>query len=98
MLVEHSSESSYIFFARARVASQTQTHARLMLDSYARDSVAYKSYKISDLDYWRDTSNTKFPQLTMMIRDTLAVSATRAGVEREFRCTIRYGKFLRTGN
>ena len=56
---------------------------------FARDSVAYKSYKISNLNYWRDASNTEFPQLAMMVRDTLAVPAKGAGVEREFRCTVR---------
>ena len=41
-------------------------------------------FKISELDYWREASKQEFTQLGMMIRDTLAVPATGAGVEREF--------------
>ena len=51
-------------------------------DRYIQSPVL--KYKISELDYWRDVSNTEFPQLAMMARDTLAVPATGAGVEREF--------------
>src|SRR5437667_12629223 len=39
--------------------------------------------KVKTLDYWRDHSHD-FPHLNLMARDTFAVPATGAGVERMF--------------
>src|SRR5437667_4581329 len=39
--------------------------------------------KVKTLDYWRDHSHD-FPHLNLMARDTFAVPATGAGVERVF--------------
>ncbi|TMC16303.1 MAG: hAT transposon family protein [Chloroflexi bacterium] len=41
------------------------------------------NYKISVLEWWRQ-NETNYPQLSRMVRDTLAVPATGAGVERQF--------------
>ena len=39
--------------------------------------------RIKTLDYWRDHT-ADFPHLNLMARDTFAVPATGAGVERKF--------------
>jgi hypothetical protein len=36
------------------------------------------------LDTWRTLAETSFPRLGLMVRSTLAVPATGAGVERQF--------------
>jgi len=40
-------------------------------------------YKIGVLDWWRQ-NDYQYPQMSLMVRDTLAVPATGAGVERQF--------------
>jgi len=52
-------------------------------------------YKIDELDYWRDASNLEFQQLSMMVRNTLAVPGTGAGVEREFSVSVRVATAVR---
>ena len=41
-------------------------------------------YKVQELDYWRQASRHEYKHLGIIVRDTLAVPATGAGVERLF--------------
>ena len=49
-----------------------------------------------ELIYWREASKREFPQLDKMIRDTLAVPATGAGVERQFSLSGRITTAIRS--
>lgn len=53
--------------------------------------------KVKTLDYWRDHSHD-FPHLSLMARDTFAVPATGAGVERMFSTSGRMATWTRARN
>jgi hAT family C-terminal dimerisation region len=52
------------------------------------------NYKIPVLEWWRQ-NESDYPQLRLMVRDTLAVPATGAGVERQFSSSGRIMTSLR---
>lgn len=52
-------------------------------------------YKIEVLDWWR-ANGQQYPQLSRMVRDTLAVPATGAGVERAFSLSGRVVTVIRS--
>ena len=52
-------------------------------------------YKVQELDYWRQASCHEYKHLGVMVRDTLAVPATGAGVERLFSFSGLIGSKLR---
>ena len=53
------------------------------------------NYKIQVLDWWR-TNGHQYPQLSRMVRDTLTVPATGAGVERAFSLSGRVVTVIRS--
>jgi hAT family C-terminal dimerisation region len=53
------------------------------------------NFKIQVLNWWRANGH-QYPQLSRMVRDTLAVPATRAGVERAFSLSGRVVTVIRS--
>ena len=53
-------------------------------DRYVRNPISEQ--RIPILQWWCD-NGSRYPHLSLMVHDTLAVPATGAGVEREFSCS-----------
>ena len=66
----------------------------LSTNSHPNEYDRYVSSPISEqwipiLQWWRD-NGSQYPHVSLMVRDTLAVPATGAGVEREFSWTSHF--------
>ena len=69
----------------------TNTHLN-EYDRYVSSPISEQ--RIPILQWWRH-NGSQYPHISLMVRDTLAVPATGAGVEREFSCSGRVISALR---